>query len=114
MRPLVVLKKLCERAVTQGEKGYERLVGISVSHIYNLRRSDAYQNQRRHFTKTQPKKSTIGERRKPNPEGMPGYLRVDTVHQGDQDKQKGVYHINLVDEETQFEISVSVERISGV
>lgn len=106
-----VIKKLCERAVAQGDSDYEGLAKISVSHIYNLRRSSTYQNQRRHFSKTQPKKSTIGERRKPNPEGMPGYLRVDTVHQGDQDKQEGAYHINLVDEETQFEISVSVERI---
>jgi len=39
----------------------------------------------------------IGTRRKPDPQGEPGYLRVDTVHQGDLDKQKGVYHINLVD-----------------
>ena len=107
-----VIKKLCERAVAQGETDYERLVGISVSHIYNLRRSSTYQNQRRHFTKTKSKKSSIGDRRKPNPEGQPGYLRVDTVHQGDQDKQKGVYHIHLVDEATQFEISVSVERIT--
>lgn len=107
-----VVKKLCERAVVQGETDYERLAGISVSHIYNLRRSSTYQKQRRHFTKTKSKKSSIGDRRKPNPEGQPGYLRVDTVHQGDQDKQKGVYHINLVDEATQFEISVSVERIT--
>ena len=54
----------------------------------------------------------IGERRKPHPEGKPGYLRIDTVHQGDQDKQKGVYHINAVDEVTQMEVVCSVERIS--
>src|SRR5690606_39752766 len=48
----------------------------------------------------------------PISQGQPGYLRVDTVHQGDQDKKKGVYHINLVDEETQFEIFFSVEKIS--
>jgi transposase InsO family protein len=34
------------------------------------------------------------------------------VHQGDQDKKKGVYHINLVDEITQFEITFAVEKIS--
>jgi hypothetical protein len=54
----------------------------------------------------------IGERRKPNPEGKPGFIRIDTVHQGDQDKQKGVYHINAVDEVTQFEVVFSVEKIS--
>jgi hypothetical protein len=34
------------------------------------------------------------------------------VHQGNLDKQKGVYHINAVDEETQFEVVASVEKIS--
>ena len=38
--------------------------------------------------------SPIGHRRKPQPDGQPGYVRVDTVHQGDQDGAKGVYHIN--------------------
>ena len=107
-----VVKKLCERAFAQGDTHFERLATLSASHVYNLRESTTYQNNRRHFTKTQAKKSSIGDRRKPNPDGIPGYLRVDTVHQGDQDKQKGVYHINLVDEETQFEISVCVERIT--
>lgn len=106
-----VIKKLCERAYNKRETQYERLANISVSHVYNLRQSARYQNQRRHFTKTTSKPSTIGERRKPNPEGKPGYLRVDTVHQGDQDGKKGVYHVNLVDEVTQFEISFSVEKI---
>ena len=108
-----VIKKLCERALAQtADPCYQRLSSISVSHIYNLRRSTTYQSTRRRFTKTQASPSTIGERRKPNPQGQPGYLRVDTVHQGDQDKQKGVYHVNLVDEETQIEISFAVEKIS--
>lgn len=107
-----VMKKLCERAYAQGDCRYERLASISASHIYNLRSSKLYQQQRRCFTKTQAKPSPIGERRKPNAQGQPGYLRVDTVHQGDQDKQKGVYHINLVDTVTQFEICFAVEKIS--
>ena len=49
---------------------------------------------------------------KPRPEGRPGYIRVDTVHQGDWDGTKGVYHVNAVDEVTQFEGVASVERIS--
>jgi hypothetical protein len=44
--------------------------------------------------------------------GKPGYIRIDTVHQGDLDGCKGVYHINAVDEVTQIEIVVSVEKIS--
>ncbi|MDH3327593.1 MAG: integrase [Gammaproteobacteria bacterium] len=107
------IKKLCERAYhIFGETEYERISRISVSHIYNLRKSKTYTGIRRHFEKTKPKSSTIGERRKPQPEGQPGYLRIDTVHQGDQDKVKGVYHINAVDEVTQFEVVCTVEKIS--
>ena len=62
--------------------------------------------------KTKPRIVNIGERRKPTPNGVPGYLRVDTVHQGDMDRQKGVYHINILDEVTQFEIAGSVEKIT--
>lgn len=106
-------KKLFERAYyIYGEEGYERLANISVSHLYNLRKSTGYTRQRRHFTKTQRTAVKIGERRKPNPQGQPGYIRIDTVHQGDQDKEKGVYHINAVDEVTQFEVVCSVEKIS--
>ena len=106
-------KKIFEREYTLfGNLAYERLAGISVSHLYNLRKCIGYRRQRRHFTKTQASPVKIAERRKPNPEGQPGYLRVDTVHQGDLDGRKGVYHINAVDEVTQYEIVASVERIS--
>lgn len=107
------IKKLCERAYcVHGESEYERLSTISVSHLYNLRESKAYQNKRRHFEKTKSKRSDLGVRKKPRPDGKPGYLRIDTVHQGDLDGTKGVYHINAVDEVTQFEIVASVEKIS--
>ena len=107
------IKKLCERACTVfGETEYQRLAGISVSHLYNLRRTTAYRRQRVHYEKTKPRQVAIGERRKPTPNGQPGYIRVDTVHQGDWDKQKGVYHINAVDEVTQYQVVVTVEKIS--
>ena len=54
----------------------------------------------------------IGERRRPCPDGRPGYIRVDTVHQGDRDGHKGVYHVNLVDEVTQWQHVGTVEAIS--
>lgn len=109
-----MIKKLCERAYTLfDDQRYQRLSGISVSHLYNLRASTRYQQQRRHYTKTQPtKKNAIGERRKPRPEGKPGYIRIDSVHQGDQDGVKGLYHINAVDEVTQWQVIFTVERIS--
>lgn len=106
-------KKLCQRAlVLYGQQEYERLAGISISHLYNLRKAKAYQRCRRHFEKTHSKPSVIGQRRKPVPNGQPGYIRVDTVHQGDLDKIKGVYHINAVDEVTQFEVVCSTQKIS--
>jgi transposase InsO family protein len=106
-------KKLCERAYHRfGQTEYQRLSEISVAHLYNLRRSIPYTRQRWHYEKTKPKPSTIGMRRKPQPNGQPGYIRIDTVHQGDFDKQKGVYHINAVDEVTQFEVVCTVEKIS--
>ncbi len=106
-------KKLFERAYhVFNDARYIRLANISISHIYNLRKSKFYQRQRFILDKTKPKKNNIGERRKPIPNGKPGYIRIDTVHQGDLDKQKGVYHINAVDEVTQFEVILSVEKIS--
>ncbi|QQS69306.1 transposase family protein [Candidatus Saccharibacteria bacterium] len=106
-------KVLAQRAfVTFGDARYERLSAISVSHIYNLRGTVTYRNQSHTFTKTQATTIAIGERRKPRPNGQPGFIRIDTVHQGDKDKEKGVYHINLVDEVTQWEVVVAVERIT--
>jgi hypothetical protein len=64
------------------------------------------------YTKTNPVSTNIGERTKPDPNGEPGYLRVDSVHQGDMDKQKGVYYIHFVDEVTQWDVVVAVEKIS--
>ena len=107
------VKKLCERAWQCFEdERYARLAGISVSHLYNLRGSKPCRTQRRGFDKTHPVTRPIGVRRKPDPQGRPGFIRIDTVHQGDQDGMKGLYHINAVDEVTQFEVVVTVERIS--
>ena len=106
-------RKLCERAfLVFGDTRYARLATISNGHLYNLRHSDAYQRKRRHFQKTRPTPAKIGVRRIPRPNGRPGFLRVDTVHQGDQDGIKGLYHINAVDEVTQMQAIVSVQRIS--
>lgn len=107
------IKKLCERAYHVFDAPeYERISRISISHLYNLRKTITYTRIRNNYEKTKFKKSSIGERRKPEPKGQPGYIRIDTVHQGDQDKKKGVYHINAVDEETQFEVICTVEKIS--
>ena len=109
----LTLKKLCERAYEVfGQAEYARLAAISVSHLYNLRQSQTYRRRRHTVDKTRPVVRDIGARRKPQSDGQPGTIRIDTVHQGDLDGEKGVYHINAVDEVTQFEVVVSVEKIS--
>jgi transposase InsO family protein len=60
---------------------------------------------------TQASKVNIGERRKPQPLGRPGFLRVDTVHQGHRDGRPGLYHINAVDTVTQWQVVGCVETI---
>jgi transposase InsO family protein len=106
-------KRILEREwQIYGHAEYWNISGISVAHLYNLRRSTRYRELTRRYTKTRPAASKIGERAKPEPNGRPGHIRVDTVHQGDLNGTKGVYHINAVDEVTQWEIVVSVEGIS--
>jgi hypothetical protein len=106
-------RKLCERAYRVfGDTRFERLASISNGHLYNLRHGTAYQRHRGTVTKTRPVQVAIGERRPPTPYGRPGYLRVDSVHQGDLDGIKGVYLINTVDAITQFQFVGAVERIS--
>src|SRR5580658_10207493 len=95
-----------------GKAEYERLAGISVSHIYNLRASQGYRRQAAVFEPTRPNANAIGERRRPEPQGRPGYLRVDTVHQGDWGGVKGVYHINAVDTVTQWQAVGCAPRIN--
>src|SRR5205814_1420502 len=78
----------------------------------NLRKSRAYRDRKICYQKTRPVRVRIGERRRPDPQGRPGYLRIDTVHQGDQDGIKGVYHINAVDEVTQWQVVGATAQIS--
>jgi hypothetical protein len=104
-------KKILEREnEVYGHTEYACIAAISVAQIYNLRRSQRYGGKR--YTHTKQVISKIGERVKPQSHGQPGQIRIDTVHQGDWDGHKGVYHINAVDEVTQWEVVVSVERIT--
>jgi len=106
-------RRILQRAYEQfGEKQYERLAKISVAHLYNLRASARYRNQAAVFEPTQSTAAAIGQRRQPDPQGRPGYVRVDTVHQGDSAGAKGVYHINAVDAVTQWQVVGCAEKIS--
>ena len=106
-------KKLLERACYDfKDTRYAVLAGISVAQLYRLRSTRAYREHHIQYQATRSTPVSIGERRKPEPQGRPGYIRIDTVHQGDQDGVKGVYHINAVDEVTQWEVVGAVEQIS--
>jgi len=106
-------RRILEREYGEyGQSVFERLSRISVAQIYRFRSSEAYRKQNTSYQPTRPTVSRIGERRKPRPMGRPGYLRIDTVHQGDRDGNKGVYHINAVDEVTQWEIVATAPQIS--
>jgi len=107
-------KRIMEREfLLFSKKPYENISAISVAHLYRLRKdSKQYVSNILHIEKTKATQARIGIRKKPAPFGIPGFLRVDSVHQGDLDKEKGVYHINLVDEVTQWEVVGCVEGIS--
>ncbi len=107
-----VVKILRREYVLFGNEACVRLQHLSVSHLYNLRRTADYRRRIIRYTKTKPAAVAIGKRMKPEPNGCPGFIRVDSVHQGDKDGEKGVYHINLVDEVLQWEVTVCVQGIS--
>jgi hypothetical protein len=93
---------------------YANISNISVGHLYNIRnKNNQYATSKAMFFKrTKAIQTNIGIRQKPMPNGSPGYLRVDTVHQGDYAGIKGLYHINMVDEVTQYELVGTVEKIT--
>lgn len=96
-----------------GDARFARLGSISVAHLYNLRKAGGYREQRVVMTKTRgDKAAVIGVRKAPAPEGRPGFVRIDSVHQGDFDGIKGLYHINAVDCVTQWQIVASVHTIA--
>jgi hypothetical protein len=106
-------KRILEREYSEySQSAYERLAGISVAQICRFRHSAAYRSRNTSSQPTRPTLIPIGERRKPRPQGRPGFLRIDTVHQGDRDGVKGIYHINAVDEVTQWEIVAATPQLS--
>jgi transposase InsO family protein len=106
-------RKLLQRAYHDfAEENYEHLAGISVAQLYRLRGTARYRQLGMVYQPTRPTPVNIGEQRRPEPDNRPGYLRVDTVHQGDLGGVKGVYHINAVDEVTQWEVLGATPQIS--
>ena len=109
----VAIVHLLRRAFTvYGDPRYERLSKLSVSHLYNLRKSAGYRAQRVQLTKTRTVCNPIGVRKAPRPNGRAGWVRIDSVHQGDLDGIKGVYHITCVDAVSQWQVQACVQGIS--
>ena len=106
-------RRILEREYSEyNQAAYQRLAAISVAHLYRLRNSEGYRKRNVSYQPTRPTPIPIGERRKPQPQGLPGYVRIDTVHQGDLDGRKGLNHINVIDQVTQWEIIASTPQIS--
>ena len=96
-----------------GVARFDPLGSISVTHLYNLRASAGYRTQRVVLTKTRRDKAApIGVRKAPAPEGRPGFIRIDSINQGDHDGIKGLHHINAVDGVTQRQVVATLQTIS--
>lgn len=87
-----------------GHQQFQNIARISSSHINNLRQSPIYKSYWINGTKSRGTK--IGKTSPPVNNQLPGSIRVDTVHQRD------VFHINSVDEITQWEVVVCVPQIT--
>lgn len=83
---------------------YQTISRISHSHIGNLRHSPSYRNFWINHTKA--RQIPIGITRPPENFGRPGSIRIDSV------SQKDIFHINSVDEITQWEIVFCVPQLS--
>jgi hypothetical protein len=98
---LEVLRR--EREVFNHQK-YQTIAKVSHSHITNLRHSPIYKSSWINHTKA--RQIPIGVTMPPQNLGKPGSIRIDSVSQRD------VYHINTVDEITQWEIVFCVPQLS--
>src|SRR5438105_9151836 len=67
-------RRILEREYEEyGQAAYQRLAAITVAHLYRLRNSAAYRKRNTTYQSTRPTPIAIGERRKPQPDGKPGY-----------------------------------------
>lgn len=87
-----------------GHEKYQTIAKVSRSHLNNLRKHPVYRNS--YVNPTKPSVVPIGITEKPENFGWPGSVRVDTVHHRD------VYHVNSVDEVSQWEAVVCVPTIA--
>jgi len=74
-----IFKRECELF---GKEEFKRLSNISVAHLYRLRQSSFYRNHTLTIEKTKPSPCKYGERRRPDPQGRPGYIRWHACRHG--------------------------------
>lgn len=108
----ISLAQMCKLEFTyHGNNDFRTLHNISKSQIYNLRKEPRYKQLALIFTHTKKSKVMIVKRSKPKPNNTPGYIRVDSVHYGDNGEDKGCFFINLCDEVTQYEFVICVTSL---
>lgn len=87
-----------------GHSEFQRISSVSHSHVTNLRHSVVYKSGWVNHTKA--RQVQIGQTMRPESFGRPGSIRVDAINQRD------IYHINAVDEVTQWEVVFCVPQIT--
>lgn len=87
-----------------GHEKFANISEVSPSHVNNLRKSLVYLNS--YLNHTKARKIAIGTTQIPENLGRPGSIKVDSV------SQKDMFHINSVDEMTQWEVVVGVPQIT--
>ena len=107
-------RALCARAFRLfGDSRFERLAGIIQRPPVQPAAFDAVRPAPRGRRRRRRARcgSPLGNAAARGLSDSPAGCGVDTVHQGDLDGIKGLYHVNLVDEVTQFQFIGSVEHI---
>ena len=61
------------------------------------------------FAKTDTVCNSSGVCWAPRPEGRAGFVRIDSVHHGDEDGMKEAYHITCLDSIAQWQVESCVE-----
>jgi transposase InsO family protein len=107
---VVVLRRMYR---AYGDARFERLQHLSASHLYHLRRCERYlaHHTVRTKTRTDRRSAAIAIRRAPTPDNRPGFIRIDSVHQGDFRGRWSIYHINAVDCVTQWQVVATVPSL---
>ena len=86
----------------------QRLTGYSRAQVNRL--IAQHRDSHRHRDQRGPPAVPFAKR--PDPQGRAGFLRIDSVYQGDHEGMKAIYYINVVDCMTRFQAVFAVAAIS--